>query len=261
MKRLVLFLCLACLGHLSAQDTPRSDEHVNLKFTVVGWGDAFENLAYRQNGTLKKLGHVPIFARSDVFEYSGPVVFELYKTPSAAASASDPSSRPSEPQASSLTASQDKKKLPVATVLLPTNAKRVMILVSAQNDRYQMMVVPDELDEVPSGQAKLINLSPSTVAIQTNKKDSFTLGVQQNRLVSPNPDGLMQMQIAFKAGSEWKKADNTFLRLPKDYRTVVFFLKSNSAYFKDVDGKTTSLIETVVMREPLAEPSASSRDK
>ena len=132
-----------------------------------------------------------------------------------------------------------------------------MILLSPQGDHYQAMVVPDDLDTVPGGQALVMNLCKTHLAIRTNKKDLFNLAPGESKLVSPGSKALLllQMEVGIQEPDfGWKKSDNCFLPLPAAYQTMIFFLTSDSGYFKDIDGRTLKPTQMVVLREAVDTP-------
>jgi hypothetical protein len=238
MKSLLTSLFLFAGILLSFGQTPAvspAPEHVDIKFTLVGWGQEIANLEYRTSGSIKKTGVIPLFTRSKKFEYSGPAALEFYREPA------DGEKKTTE------------KNRVVATATIPSGLKRAMILMAPQGDRYQAMVVPDDLDSVPGGQALVMNLCDTPIAIRTNKTDVFTLAPGAGKLVSPGTKSLLllQMEVGVQENSVWKKSDNCFLPLPPAYQTVVFFLKSDSDYFKDVDGRVIKPTQMVVLREPV----------
>ena len=238
MKSLLLFLAGLSLAFGQTPPATPAPEHVNIKFTLVGWGQEITGLEYRSSGSLKKTGAIPLFTRSKPIEYSGPAALQFFREPAA-----DEKS------------SQEKDRV-VATASIPTGLKRAMILMTPQNDRYQTLVVPDDLDSVPGGQALVMNLCDTSIAIRTNKTDVFTLAPRASKLVRPGTKSLLllQMEVGVQENSVWKKSDNCFLPLPPAYQTVIFFLKSDSDYFKDVDGRVIKPTQMVVMREQIEKP-------
>lgn len=237
MKSLILlFLAVFSFAVSQTQGATPAPPQVNIKLTFVGWGQEIDGLKYRQSGSLKDIGVIPLFTRSKAFDYSGPAVIEFYKE-----GLKIGTKKPSD------------KDAVVATATIPAGLKRVMILLSAQGDRYQALVVPDDLDSVPAGQALVMNLCDTPIAIRTNKSETFSLAPGGGKLVRPGTKSalLLQMEVGVQLNSVWTKTDNCFLPLPSGYQTVVFFLRSDSAYFKDVDGRLLKPMQMIVLREPV----------
>lgn len=215
--------------------------HVDIKFTLVGWGSQITDLEYRNSGSFKKLGEIPLFKRSESYEYSGSSSLEFYREPV-----------PGEKKV------PDKDRV-VATAAIPAGLKRVMILLAPQGDHYGALVVPDDLDSVPPGQALIMNLCDSNIAIRTNKTETFPLSPGSSKLVGPGKKSLLllQMEVGVQQDSVWKKSDSCFLPLPTGYQTMIFFLKSDSDYFKDMDGRVLKPTQMIVFREPVETPAQS----
>lgn len=242
MKLLCSLLLLAGLSIAFGQEPTPPSDIVNIKFTLVGWGKQITDLEYRQAGSLKRIGTIPLFTRSKSFDYSGPDTLQFYRQP-----------------ATGETKTPEKDRI-VATAAIPHGLKRAMVLLSPQGDRYQAMVVPDDIDTVPGGQALVMNLCDTSIAIRTNKTDVFALAPGERKLVSPGSKALLLLQMEVgvqQKDSSWKKSDNCFLPLPPAYQTIIFFLKSDADYFKDVDGRVLKPTQMIVLREAVETASKS----
>lgn len=232
MKR-VFLLCVALASLAFGQNPASEAQRISIEFTVVGWGQEITDLAYRQGGTLKKLEVIPLFKKSKTFRYTGPSTIKFYRQ---TGTATEPRQDPAEDSA-------------VATVAIPAELKRVMILLSPQAEGYQALVVPDDLNSIPTGQALIMNLATVRLALRANKTTGFALAPGESKLVRPGTKSLLQMEVAYQKGDGWKKSDNFFLPLPSTYQTTILFLHSDSDYFKNVDGAIQNPIQMVVLRE------------
>lgn len=233
MKTLLLSALLLLLPALVRGQSPSSGQQVDITFSVVGWGQAIPGLQYRQGGGLKTVD-APLFKRSAPVPYRGPATLEFH-----------------------LPVAAGKDPPPIATAALSPDMKRALVLLAPTGAAgYQALVVPDDLDAIPGGQALLMNLSAADLAIRTNKSDLFPLAPGESRLVRPDQKSmlLLQMEIGVRQAGGWRKTDSSFLPLPATHQTIVFFLSNDSDYFKDVDGRLLKPVQTVVLREAVDTP-------
>jgi len=238
MKKLLpLIFLLAAPLHAAS---PAAGPSISVNYTVVGWGQEISGLKVRMGTGFQELGVIPLFDKGREFKYVGSNKMELFsQTPKLSHVAGKPP-----------------VELPVATVEIPSGMPRVMILLAPKGDGYQAIVVPDDLASVPAGQALVMNLCQQPLGIKANQEAPFKLGLRQSKLLRPGDRALMHLDVYSQAGEAWDKVNNFFLPLPPTYQTIVFFFKSDSDYFKNVDNKITDSVQMIVLRHDLKAGSA-----
>jgi hypothetical protein len=233
MKKLLL-LALLTVSQAFAQSPS-----VSINFTVIGWGQAITGLKYKNGAKFTDFGTIPLFEKSRRFKYTGPSQLQIFNA----------------------TPAQDKsgKETPVAVAQIPAGMTRAMILIAPQGPNYQCIVIPDDMATIPAGQAMVMNLSPQPLGIRGNTDAPFLLKQRESKLLRPGKQELLQLDVNQQEGTEWKKIRNFFLPLPSTCQTMIFFLKSDSDYFKNIDGRVSKPIQTVVLRnDPQMERAAES---
>ncbi|MES2982017.1 MAG: hypothetical protein V4727_06860 [Verrucomicrobiota bacterium] len=238
MRIFTIIFFATCSATLAQQPVKKD---ISVTFSLIGWGQAIESIEYRTGGKMEKITDVPLFDKSKPQKYNGsPDIGFFLPKPEIDA---------------------EGNPIPAAVASIPTNAERVLILlVSDGNTRYRAIVIPDDIAAVPGGKALLINLCETSVAVRTNKTDSFLLEENKTQLVSPSKNSLtLQMELGVKNLDEWYKVESNFIPLPDKYQTLVFFLQSQSEHFTNIDGNITKPIQIVVLRE-LVEKTAEKDD-
>lgn len=225
---LALLVCLFGL-RLSAQSSG-AEPLVSTEFTIFGWAGEVTDLAYHHQGKLKAVS-VPGFERSPTYKYSGSAKMEFFLN---------------QPDAENT----EKKgiKAAVASVRFEPGAKRHTVLLSGQHGQYQAWAVVDDESAFPLGRARLFNLCPMRVAVRCNRSQSIVLAPNHSELVAPRDGLLLITETAYELNGAWKRANDDFVPVPPDQQTSVFYLLSNDAYFRTIDGATRQM-QMVILRE------------
>ncbi|HEY9248428.1 MAG TPA: hypothetical protein VIO38_04825 [Rariglobus sp.] len=185
---------------------------VSVSFTVVGWGEETRDVAYYQNGKPTKL-LIPEVGRSKPYTYAGPQTMSLVRMPAAS------------PDAATATAKDAPPPVPLATVTFDPAVKRNTVLLLKTGSRVEAFLFSDDEAGFPFGQAMLVNLTPTRLAIRCNAKDIVTLAPRERRLA---PGGRAELEldaeVAQERAGQWKRVGRSFLPILPDDQTLVLFL-------------------------------------
>jgi hypothetical protein len=205
-----------------------ASEHVNVQFTVVGWGTTIPELLYRTDGKDVKFA-VPLFQRSRLKRYSGDAVLEFQEK------------QPSQDGKGS-------RNVTVASLALRKDQKKVLILLAkdATPGRYRAMALPDDSQAVPAGTARIFNFSQTQLAVRINRKTTISLAPKEQTSAGPE-NGVLLLDVARRDDLGWKPVLNNYFPINTEEGVTVFLLDGGGRYFTDEIGRSGPL-QMVVMR-------------
>lgn len=259
-RTLLGILCLPAL--LNAQDEAK----VSMKLDIVAWGDTIGGLSFKGGERDGKIT-AKAFTYSDPVNYNGPVVLALHQTGNGGADpqqeVSDEDARhqsvPLEVQKSDpedaagklppeLAARREKDPSLVALIPLPTNSRRVTILLApAAEGTYQGYVIDDDPSRLPAGKLRIHNLSPHKIALQFGNGSQAEMK-RGDAILADAPGGQTIYRLAYQAGDQWKVQENNVVPVPPNQQTQLIVLKSDNQYFLSADGTAGGYLQTVVLR-------------
>lgn len=223
------FLCLfvPILGFATAaagQTQPATT--VSVEFTVIGWAGAVDDLAYMQSGHLRKLT-APAYVRSGVSHYTGDPKMDIYQKPKQAGD----------------------KPVPVASVNFDPKAGRYTVFLAAKDGAYSAFALADDDDKFPVGHARIVNLSPTPIALQCNNSQNVLLLPKQNEIVAAGAGNVLYSQSAYQQSGKWRRLGSNFIILPPKMQTTLIFVQNDADYFKSADGRVMDAIQMIMLRE------------
>jgi hypothetical protein len=244
---------LAFCTSLYAQTAAPAGTEVSLKIDVVAWGDTIKGLKITTAGK-----STPVtaegFEYSKAVSYSGSNVLELSigatanAAPGAAPVAPTP---PTDPNAklSELDKRRIKDPSIVALALLPSNSKRVTVLLApGPKGTYNAVVIDDDPTKLPLGKLRVHNLTSIPISIRCNNAKTGTeLQLKQTTIASP-VEGAVIYELAYKQDNQWQIQENNLVRLAGNEQAQLIILKSDSAYFTSADGSRGGFLQSIVLR-------------
>lgn len=238
--RLILLGVLLCTGcSVFATELPVEPvaaNSVSVDFSVVGWGGEIKNLAYLNKNRLIRLG-VAEFVPSTYYSYAGPAKMDLYRMDDAAVASVD--------------ALKDRR---VGSVTFDPELKKATVLLSKMGDGYAAIVIPADTEKFPVGQARLQNLSSKSVSILCNKRTLVTIGPGEVQWVKPDDKSILDADMAYQESDRWVRFERSYFPVLKTQQTAIFFLKSDSNFFKTANGASVGGgVQVLTLRFPLGE--------
>lgn len=199
---------LTCVAQASVP-VPR---HVSVEFSSVSWDRPHEDVFYRQAGKDTPVT-VPSFRRSALLDYSGPAELVFHrkeKTPEG-----------------------ELRSVPVATVVIPENATRVLLLWATEPDgTCRILALPESPADFPAGHARFYNGTPYRIAVKTSV-GVIELPKGEFRQVAGDGSSInFTVQVAYESDGRWKRAGNNLFELTPDMRRTIFLTSSSAEHFK-----------------------------
>lgn len=243
---------LAFCSLSNAQGSAAAGTQVTLKIDVVSWGETIKGLKITTGGK-----STPVTAEG--FEYTKPVAYagsnilELSIGATANGATTPPAAPtpPADPNAKLGELEKRRIKDPsiVALALLPSNSKRVTILLApGANGTYNAFVIDDDPGKLPLGKLRVHNLTSIPISIRCNNAKAATeLQLKQTTIASP-VDGAVVYELAYKQDKQWQIQENNLVRLGPDEQAQLLILKSDSPYFTSADGSRGGFLQSVVLR-------------
>lgn len=221
---LILSFLASCFIHALDQTDPFPTER-RVIFSCLSWDDEIETLYFRTLVNLNKQAPLMIGAssvniassfRSESQSYLGPAVLEFYSTL--------PSVNP---------ISLEKSPKPVASVLLPPNKARVLLLFIKQaptadhpNLHHYIEVLSDDLDNFPMG-GYLLKNSTSKNLIATINKQSFELAAHSTKSLASPSDSTQKIEwLLWNETHKDKPIYSSLWQHRPDSRTIIFITES-----------------------------------
>jgi hypothetical protein len=267
MKSNVAFLVLLMVV-VTGLDA-RGQAAVSMKIDVVAWGDSIGGLSFKSG---KKEGTITAkaFTYSEPVSYSGPRILEIHQSGSGRVSepvgpgtpedkdhesiplpieeVTPDKAAPQTPIAKELAKRREEEPTLVALVPLPTNTRRVTVLLAPVGDgTYQGYVIDDDPSKLPLGKLRVHNLSSIPIAMKFSGGQQKQLKTRDSFLVEAK-GGATMYQLAYRRGDEWKVQENNIIPVREDEQTQMVVLRSNNQYFLSSDGASGGYMQIVTLR-------------
>ncbi len=263
--------------NLLAQNT--GDEmKVNMQIDFVSWGEDISGLEIRDGEIV-----IPVkalaFRYSESLEYSGSQILALgfgHKDGTAKKENMEApdrwrgASKESETVVSEATSGSKKdhqvlsSEIPshlakaretdpslAALIMLPTNSRRVTILLAPGPDRT---LVPHVLDDDPSrqplGMVRVHNFSPHPISLNTSDGKSKGLDPGKN-FISPAPGSTFAYELAYQINGVSKIQENNLVSVSSDELIHMVVLRNNSSFFSSSDGSRGGFMQVALLRRNL----------
>ena len=250
---------------------PAQEPEVSMRIDLVAWGDEIPGLSLGQPGKANALTALP-FRYSDPASYSGPVLMEIYKSGDGGASttkpaptaedleqesipipmpkrpAGDPEAAPKSAIAIELEKRRAEKPDLVSLAKLPANCRRATVLLApAPNKTFQAYVIDDDPTKLPTGQLRIHNLSPHTIALRLNDAPAKEIKTRASLLV-PAVSGQVIFELAYQADGEWKFQESNIIPVRANEQTQMIVLRSENQFFLSSDGGGGGYLQLVTLR-------------
>lgn len=254
---------LALLAFCSSLHAQNGTE-VSLKIDFVAWGDTIKGLKITTGGK-----STPVtaegFEYSKAVSYSGSNILELSigavpkGTPSDGTPLPPPVApapvAPAPPADPNVKLNElDKRRIKdpsiVALALLPTNSKRVTVLLApgTKEGTYNAVVIDDDPTKLPLGKLRVHNLTSIPISVRCNNEKAATeLKLKQTTMATP-VNGVVIYELAYKQDSQWQIQENNLVRMEANEQAQLLILKSDSAYFATSDGSRGGFLQSIVLR-------------
>ena len=241
---------------------------VSLKIDLVAWGADIPGLSVKagsHNAGVTALA----FRYSKPVTYSGSNILEISQNATANAVPDDTESHPD--AASPLTPTEKdqssnstvppailegRKSNPslVALAMLPTNSKRVTVLLApGPGGTFQAFVIDDDPSKLPFGKLRIHNFSPFTIKLRCNGTTSKELNGKESFVADPVGKEVVY-ELAYMKDNAWKMQENNLIKVTPDEQAQMVILKSNDQYFTSSDGSRTGFLQVVTLRRSKNEP-------
>lgn len=242
-----------------------------MRIDVVAWGDEIRGLALGQSGKANPLTALP-FRYSQPVAYSGPVLMEIFKSGDGGASdnkpaptaedlehesipipmpkrpAGDPEAAPKSAIAIELEKRRKEKPDLVSLAKLPANCRRATVLLApAPDNTFQSYVIDDDPTKLPTGQLRIHNLSPHTIALRLNDAPAKELKTRATLLV-PAVSEQVIFELAYQADGEWKFQESNIIPVRANEQTQMIVLRSENQFFLSSDGGSSGYLQLVTLR-------------
>lgn len=205
------FVC-GLLASALAAATPEPRRNVSIEFSCVAWDHQLEDVTFRQAGKDMPIV-IPPFRRSTLYHYTGPAELVFTRTQT--------------------TSEGETRRVPVATVTVPEDAKRVLLLwASLPDGGARVVALPESPEAFPAGHARFYNETPYRVAVKT---PGGVLELASGEFKQIAGDGRainFTVQVAYELNGKWKRAGNNLFALTPEMRRTVFLTASGSDHFK-----------------------------
>jgi hypothetical protein len=250
---------------------PAQEAEVSMRIDLVAWGDEIAGLTLGKPGETNTQTALP-FRYSEPVSYSGPILMEIYKSGDGGASATKPAptaedlehesipipmpERPAaDPNAapkSAIAIELEKRRAEqpdlVSLAKLPANCRRATVLLApAANNTYQAYVIDDDPTKLPTGQLRIHNLSPHTIALRLNDAPAKELKTRATLLV-PAPSGQVIFELAYQIDGEWKFQESNIISVRANEQTQMIVLRSENQFFLSSDGGSGGHLQLVTLR-------------
>jgi len=264
--RMAALLALSLPAAAAAQEAK-----VSMRIDLVAWGDEIHGLTLGQSGRANTLTALP-FRYSDPIPYSGPILMEIYKSGDAGASSQRPAPTaedlehesvpipiPKRPVADSDAAPKsaialelEKRRAENADLVslakLPANCRRATVLLApAPNDTFQAYVIDDDPSKLPTGQLRIHNLSPYTIALRLNDAPAKELKSRASLLVPAESEQVI-FELAYQTEGEWKFQESNIIPVRASEQTQLIVLRSDNQFFLSSDGGSGGYLQLVTLR-------------
>ena len=209
----LLGLFVFCARSLPAQTSTLepSPKTVHVTFTSLGWDNALPKVFYIDDQKHVTFA-VPSFTRSQQQTYTGDPHLTFYV----------PVEVPGKPT----------ENRPIGEIMLPPNSdKLLLIFIPVDSEHWRIVVMPENTEAFPLGQARVVNTTPDKLAVKPRDSSLFTLEPGKQVLLTGNGINV-GMDIAFFKDNKWQLATSGIFGLKPDKRCTIFIVSCNSKYFK-----------------------------
>lgn len=264
----LLAATLAWLAIPSQAQTSDGSTPVSLKIDLVSWGADIPGLSVKASGNSAGVTALA-FRYSKPVSYSGPNILEISQNSSANQKKDDTADHPdaASPVAPSGSQGAGNAAVPpailerrkanpnlVALAMLPTNSKRVTVLLApGPAGTFQTFVIDDDPSTLPFGQLRIHNFSPMTIAVRCNGTAPHELKGRESCVVAPQGNEVVY-ELAYLKEDAWKVQENNLVRVTADEQAQMIVLKSDDTYFSSSDGSHTGFLQIVTLRRSKNEP-------
>jgi hypothetical protein len=252
---------------------PAQEGSVSLKIDVVAWGDAIGGLSFKAG---KKEGTITAraFTYSEPVSYSGPQVLEIHQSGSGAVPVErgpgtpedkDHESKPlviekpkpgqAAPQtalAKELAKRREEDPTLVSLVPLPSNSRRVTVLLAPLGDgTFHGYVIDDDPSKLPFGKLRVHNLAPMLIAMKFSGGQGKEMKTRETFLVNV-VKGQTIYELSYRNGDEWTVQENNIIPVREDEQTQMIVLRSTNRFFLSADGASGGFLQVVTLRREKA---------
>ncbi len=215
-----IYLGVCLWGAVICAKAQTGDTETAVQIKAISLDETITGLSYFSDNKNVILG-LPPFLFSETQNYIGPKELVFFKK---------------------ITVGQEGQPVRVGSVLLPSGAKRVLLLIAARPDgTCEIQALPDDPDGFQAGKARLYNATPYALAIACDGvlvqlapgKMTFASG-SQNRIV-------LKLAYSYSMDGNWIRAGNNVFSLRPTIRQSIFFIASRSDYFNVGAGRKSGV--------------------
>ncbi|MFM7181672.1 MAG: hypothetical protein ACKO2G_09435, partial [Verrucomicrobiales bacterium] len=135
-----------------------------------------------------------------------------------------------------------------ALVMLPTNSKRVTILLSPGPQRSLIpRLFDDDPSRHPGGTVRVHNLSPLRIAMRTASGKPTEMDPGKS-LLSPAVAETFVYELAYQNNNEWTMQENNLFSVRPNEQVHFIVLRSDASFFTSSDGSRAGFLQTAILR-------------
>jgi hypothetical protein len=137
----------------------------------------------------------------------------------------------------------------VALAQLPgISCKRATILLApAANGTFIAYVIDDDPSKLPPGKLRVHNLSPYEINVRCNGREAKEFKTRAAHVFNPANNTIIY-ELAYKQEDEWVVQENNILTVNPNDQVQMIVLRSRNQYFLSADGSSGGFLQLVTLR-------------